>query len=287
MSVIAVITDWKLADNVLARARLLARAMDLPVRVYRPVADRFEELNRYIGFDNYQAIRDALLDDNREKLDRLLAHDQDKGLVDWQPQLYRGVADFARDSSAELVVMAMDEHSVVGDLLHKPDDWHLLRESPCPVLFIAREPHPFRAVIAAVDALDESEDQQSLNARILDRARLMAEAMSLPLQVISVVPDPAYLYADMGASALLSDYHSRSEEATRQAQKRLLDRLGMSASDTRVEFGGVERVLEEAVAEGGLLVLGTIANKGWRGVFLGNTSERILSHVSGDMLVVN
>jgi universal stress protein E len=285
--VLAVISDWSLAEITVQRASQLAKAIGAGVVVYCPVSDQLEEMNRYIGFDNYEALRDELLAENRQRAELLVENTDWDYVVNWQPHRYRGIAQQVAENSAVLVVMAMSEHSVVGDLLHKPDDWHLLRQAPCPILFVSRKEHPINAVVASVDCLDESDDNLALNGRILDQAKSLSELMQLPLEVVSVVPDPAYLYADLSTSAIMADYRKQAQEVANVAQSRLLSRFGVKAARQRVAVGRVERVLEEAVAQSGLLVVGTLANKGLKGLIIGNTAERIISHVSGDLLVVN
>jgi nucleotide-binding universal stress UspA family protein len=45
-------------------------------------------------------------------------------------------------------------------------------------------------------------------------------------------------------------------------------------------------VLAQLAADA-LLVIGSVANKGLKGLVLGNTAERVLHHVTTEMLVVN
>jgi universal stress protein E len=286
-TIFAAITDWSLAGQVVDRALLLARAYGARLRVYRPVDDQLEELNRYVGFDNYRELREELIEDNRVRMNEMLADLDVDYEVEWQPKAYRGIAEKAEEASADLIVIAMDQHSVLGDLLHKPDDWHLLRDAACPVMLISRNDHPVRRVVAAVDCLDDNDEAQALTGRLLDQARGLADAMKLPLTVISVVPDPAYIYADISAAALITDFRSQAEQAAMEKQRAIIARLGVPVDEEKVVSGPVDAMLEKAMAESGILVLGTIANKGVKGFFVGNTAERILRHVSGDMFVVN
>lgn len=288
-TILAVINNWPCAERILTKASQIAKASGAGVFVYCPVSSPVEELNRYIGFDNYQEVRAALLDENQTRLDNLRGVDAFDSLVEWQSKPYRAVADKAEALSATMIVMAASTHRVLGDFLHKPDDWHLLREARCPVLILGSEAREYRAVAVAVDALDDSDDNQSLMARVLDEAEMMAEVLRLPLRVISVAPDPGYAYSDILAAdvRVLADFRIQSENMTRQRQQQVLARYGVQAQKAEVVSGGVEKILQQAAAEAGLLVIGTIANKGLRGFFLGNTAERLLQHLEGDMLVVD
>lgn len=288
-AILAVINHWPSAERILERAAILARATGAQLQVYCPVSSEVEELNRYIGFDNYEEVKEELLRENRARLEELLEGRDSDFLVEWQPRSYRGVSAHAEAVSAALIIMSASEHSIVGDFLHKPDDWHLLRDAPCPVMILSHEPRPFRAVVAAVDALDDSEGAEPLNARILDEARMLSEAFALPLSVVSVVPDPVYLYSDLSATdtSVMTRFRDQARQAADRRQQKLLEHYGVAVHERQVVCGRVEKVLHEAVGDAGLLVIGTIANKGLRGFFLGNTAERLLQRQKGDMLVVN
>ncbi len=288
-AILAVINHWPSAGRILERAEAIAGATGAELQVYCPVSSQVEELNRYIGFDNYEDVKEELLRENRERLDELLAGRDCDFRVEWQPESYRGSAARAEAISAALIVMSVSDHSIVGDFLHKPDDWHLMRDAPCPVMVLARETHPFRAVLAAVDALAESQEAEQLNARILDEAETLAETFDLPLKVISVVPDPAYLYSDISVAdtRVMTRFREQAKQTANRLQDKLLEHYGVEPAHRSVVCGRVERVLQESVEEAGLLVIGTIANKGLKGFFLGNTAERLLQHLEGDMLVVN
>ena len=51
--------------------------------------------------------------------------------------------------------------------------------------------------------------------------------------------------------------------------------------------GQVERELAELVGDSSLLVIGSAANRGLAGKFIGNTSEKVLHYLTSDMLVVH
>ena len=288
-TILAVINSWPHATYILHRARQVADAVGGTVVVYCPVSSELDELNRYIGFDNYESLRDELVADSRARLDELPGIEGLDAEVEWHAKPYRAVADKAESLSSSLIVMAVSEHSVLGDFLHKPDDWHLLRDAHCPVMILGREEQSYRGVAVAVDVLDASEDHQALNGRILDEGKMMAEALHLPLHVVSVVPDPAYVYSDVSAtdSVVMADFRNEARDLAAARQVKLLERFGIQAHRHVVEVGIVEKVLQETLSREGLLVIGTIANKGVKGFFLGNTAERLLQRLKGDMLVVN
>jgi len=275
-----------MAASVLERSRALAQAVNADVVVYRPVHDQLEELNRYIGFDNYAELRDKILAEDQSALADLLPEQELEAVLEWQIKPHLGIVGQVQRIAADIVVMAVSRHSTLGDLMLKPDDWHLLRECPCPVLLITREKHSIRSVVATLDCLKDSEERLALAGRILDRARSMADALSVPLHVLSVVPDPALVSSVLNDSPVMMRFREQAEAMARQRQELMLQRLGVKVEKTHLSFGRLDEVVQETVSAEELLVVGTRANRGLKGILLGNSAERLLHHLHQDMLVV-
>lgn len=287
--ILAVINDWPNAESILSKASEIASAIHGKVYVYCPIYSELEEMNRYVGFENFEEVKAELIEECKSRLDELPGIEKLESEVSWQTRVYKAVADKADEISAEMIVMGRSSHSVLGDFLHKPDDWHLLRDSSCPVLILNQKHQNYHAVIAALDVMEDSDYHQGLNARVLDEAQMLSELLRLPLKVVTVVPEPAYIYSDIAVvdSAMVTKFRNEALDLARERQHQVLNRLGVHPHSAQVVTGSVRGELQKFLSENGLLVIGTIANKGLKGFFIGNTSERLLSHLDGDMLVVN
>lgn len=285
-TILAVITDWDDAPVVVRRAQFLAAKLHTQVELFRPVHARLGELNKYIGFDNFDALRDDIMTAEDKLLAKLNTGQKMRARSLWCDRVHSAIVSEAERTSAGLVVMMTSHHSLFANLAHTPDDWHLLRDGPCPVWMMTREARDMDKVVAAVDCLDESEQQQKLSARVIDQARAMATAHQLPLTVVTVVPDPALIYASMVNVPVTVDYLTQLEHQAESKLQALLAHLGVTADNVLVKSGRVEDVLVN-LAGYGLLVIGSRANKGVKGLLLGNSAERILNHMQSDMLVVN
>lgn len=282
--ILAVIASWDDADQVLARARYLAQRLHARCEVLRPVHAQVRELENYMEAMAFGGIREQILTAERERLDALRG--DDPGEVVWCQRVYRAVVERAELVGADLILMSASRHGILANLVHRADDWHLLREAPCPVLLLPRVPKPIQSVIAAVDALSEGMEHELLSERVLDAAAAFARAHAVPLTAITVVPDPALIYASPVAVPIDERIFTELTERARTAQSALLDRIGLHVDVSRVETGRVEDVVTELAADG-LLVIGSVANKGLKGMVLGNTAERILHRMTTEMLVVN
>jgi universal stress protein E len=282
--VLAVIASWDDADQVLARARYLAQRLHTHCELLRPVHAQVRELQNYMDPAEFGKLQEQILAAERVRLDALRG--DDPGEVVWCQRVYRAVVERAVMIGADLILMSTSRQGVLANLVHRADDWHLLREAPCPVLLLPRAPKPILRVIAAVDALSEETEQELLSERVLDAATAFAHAQAVPLTVVTVIPDPALMYASPVAVPMGEEILAELTERARSAQHALLERIGLHADVGRIETGRVEDVVTELAADG-LLVIGSAANKGLKGMVLGNTAERILHRMTTEMLVVN
>lgn len=280
--ILAVIAEWDDADRVLARARFLAERLHTHCEVLRPVHAQIRELEHYLAPGEFAKVQTQLLTTERARLDALRG--ADPGEVVWCQRVYRAVVERAELVGADLIVMAASRHGVLENLVHRADDWHLLREAPCPVLLLPHESRAIQKVVAAVDALSDA--HELLSERVLDEAAALARAHEVPLTVVTVVPDPALVYASPVAVPVSEQIINEWTDRARATQHALLERIGLHADVARIETGRVEDVVATLAADG-LLVIGSVANKGVKGMVLGNTAERILHHMTTEMLVVN
>lgn len=285
-NILAVITQWEDAPAVLNRAESLAGKFNTSVEVLRPLHAPLGSLSHYFGPNDILDVRKKVLAEERNRLDELCGERRWPLHLEWCERVHTTIVERAHAYSAGLIVMMASHHSVLSTLAHTPDDWHLFRESPCPVLTLVRVGQPITKVIAAVDVLDHSEDHQQLSARVIDQARAMAQAEDVPFTVLSVVPDPALLYAGLVNGPVGGDILIEIKQRAGSDLGDMLKRLGVSADRVEVKAGRVEDVVNRESADGGLLVIGCAANRGVKGLLIGNTAERILHNMQSDMLVV-
>ncbi|MGB0668843.1 MAG: universal stress protein, partial [Porticoccaceae bacterium] len=115
----------------------------------------------------------------------------------------------------------------------------------------------------------------------------------LPLELVSVIPDfsaanvaTAYVPPLPGQSVL---WHESAQQALTRAEEQLNNQcqeLQLSAT-VAVLTGQVDRELAQLVGDSSLLIIGSAANRGLAGKFIGNTSEKVLHYLTSDMLVVH
>lgn len=290
-SILLVVDDWDTAEASTEYAVHLARARHASLRVLICIHDPLMELNRYIGFENFDEIRQQLQDEAGQRGRQLLEPYREivgepVPAVCWSATPHRDIIEEANRCEAGLIIKHATYHSLLAEFIHTPDDWQLLRYAECPVLMLGAEPRPPAFVVAAIDSLDDRPGHQALSARALDEAFAMAKGFGVPLRVVSVCPDPGLSYSLAGT---LPSYIELTEQLYAQVKEKLeetVQRFGVVCDEVQVLRGMVDRQLAAAMTGNGLLVIGGCSNRGLKGRLLGNVAERVLHYVDGNVLVV-
>jgi len=287
-NILAVITHWDDAEAVLGEAEKLATRLHTGLEVLVPVHDQLGELSKYLNWQDFSQLQGEIVAAERTRLESLCADKDYRLHVEWTTKVHATIVEKAQNYGAGLIVMMASHDPVLSVLIHTPDDWHLFRDTPCPVLAMVKDRKACQQVIAAIDALDNQEPHQQLTARLLDSAAALAKAEGVPLKVLSVVPDPALVYAGIANAPMSGDFLLDTVAIAEKKTQALVEHLGISPKTIEVVTGRVEEVVSQrASQENALLVIGNAANKGLKGLLIGNTAERILRGMKTDMLVVN
>ena len=192
MKNILVVLDGSESDeHVLGQAVQVATANGGDIHLFMVVYDSIEELNRYVGFDNYAEVKQAILDEAEVRL-RVLTDkfgDRFSSSMHWGRRWHFSVVSEARKLSADLIIKAVHRHSRIAEFLHTPEDWHLLREASCPVWLVNDTAEHIDKVVAAFSTLEETPEHRTLGERVLLKARDLSAALGVELHVVSVIPD--------------------------------------------------------------------------------------------------
>lgn len=204
----------------------------------------------------------------------------------WNKRPDEAMLQEAKIEQADLLIKPGVEHSL-GDYLHAPLDWRLIRESPCPVLISKSNGwHTGGQVLAAVDVADQ--EHVELTNEVLSKANLIATVLDAQLHVVCV-------YSDLGQSVnalqVAMDYDGIKKdmrEAREQALAKVLNDLDMQNVVVHVEEGKPATMIANLAKQLNptVTVMGTAARKGLSKLFVGNTAEDTLNRLSGDVLTV-
>ena len=270
MKNILVILDGSGSDeHVLKQAVQVAEMSGGDIHLFMVVYDSIEELNRYVGFDNYAEVKQAILDEAEVKLRTLTDKfgDDFSSTMHWGRRWHFSVVAESKKMKADLIVKAVHRHSRIAEFLHTPEDWHLLREASCPVWLVNDTAEKIDKVVAAFSTLEETAEHRQLGERVVLKARDLSVALNVKLHVVSVIPD--WLNSQAVVSpvpampgqfpTVLSDL---GEEAQQRAEKIIndaLDKIDVVADVTEVRTGFVDTEMADAVGSKGVLVIGSAA----------------------------
>ncbi|MEE4143619.1 MAG: universal stress protein [Halieaceae bacterium] len=172
-------------------------------------------------------------------------------------------------------------------LVHTSLDWQLLRECPAPVLIVAEKKwHRTRPVLATLDLGSSAATKRSLNRRVLETAKALAEALGVELEIITAIEVPVLL-ADLD----LVDPGTYAREAQAAMQPRIAElakAFDVPQESFHCKRGPVERVIASQAAKVGaqIVVMGTVGRTGVKARLLGNTAEKVLGHLKTDVLAI-
>lgn len=184
-------------------------------------------------------------------------------------------------------------HRTAGRRFFPGADMHLLRKCPCPiwVLNSAAEPRSQR-ILVAVDPDATNPNRNSLNRTIMELATSLARKDGAKLDVMHVWRLQEESTLRHGLANIPEADIDRLVAKAQNDSKSLLQDLVSGFS----EFDDIMRVLhikgvagdvipEHVMAEGiDTLIMGTLTRTGVAGLFIGDTAETILNHVSCSVL---
>lgn len=280
----------------LTKAAALARALGARLELFHaisgPVAfDAFSD----DAIRKYQDEQRAL---HLRRLEKMAAPLRQRGLevataVEWDYPSYEAVIRHARRSRADLIVVGRHEGRHVARWLLRYSDWELLRQSPVPVLLVKR-PRPYRAptLLAAVDPSHAFAKTAQLDRAILETGASISSATRGALHVLhAFVPTIDDISEGQlrqpNATQLIVDH------AAKQADRRLgkvLQGAGVEVKAARrhvLALHPVDAIPQLARRLGcDIVVMGALARSGLKGLFIGNTAERLFDDLNCDLLVV-
>jgi nucleotide-binding universal stress UspA family protein len=276
-------------EPALSKAALLEHYTAAEVEVAEVIWDYIEEQS--LPDVEKANLIEAFVAADRHALNRMLEPYRERiawseARVLWNKRPDEAMLQEARSQRADLLIKPGVEHSL-GDYLHAPLDWRLIRESACPVLISKSNTwQTGGSVLAAVDVADQ--EHAELTNQILENANLIATTLGAQLHVVCV-------YSDLGQSVnalqVAMDYDGIKKDMRETREKALaqvLNDLDMKNTIVHVEEGKPANVIANLANQltPTVTVMGTAARKGLGKVFVGNTAEDTLNRLSGDVLTV-
>jgi universal stress protein E len=231
--------------------------------------------------------RERVLLRRRTQLEQLAAPLRAQGLtvtvdVVWDHPFEGAIVRKAAAHDYWLVAKDAHHHNLIQRTLLTNVDWHLVRECPVPLLLVkdrqlAAEPN----VLAAVDPVNEYDKPAALDDRIFAFAADLARVLRGHLHVMHSYATP------MGAE-LPPDVQRIIGQEHRAAMKRFLDAHAVLGGRSHLYEGLSHECLQKAATEhaADFVVMGAIARRGLKRLFIGSTAERVLDRLPCDLVII-
>jgi universal stress protein E len=280
------------AAPALGKAEQLAKATGARVHAIRIVYEGIADLNasaidatanlKTFILQSEETLTEDLVESARQRIPHL-----DTATL-WNARSWEGVLHAAERFRADLIIKAAASHGALGAVIRTPDDWNLLRGASVPVMLVrAQAWGEAPVVLCALDAFEDRHDE--LNRALLRGAAALARTLAGELHLVVAYPLFERWVGELGS---LRDYDALRTEVDREVR----DRVVRLAEEARVEYhrlyadeGRAEFVIGQLAdnLNADVVVVGTHARAGLKGMLLGNTAERLVHHLTTDVLTIH
>ncbi len=183
----------------------------------------------------------------------------------WCTDWYRAIVKAAERESASLILLPFERRILTQERLFTDSIWRLLRTVTCPILIMREGAQTVRkTVLAAVNFQSHKPEYEKLNQAVIDRGHWYAQKYDAQLHVVNAY-DESLHYPD---------------------RTRMIRQSGLSSDHIHVKAGHPEEVIAETAKalNADVTVVGLRKRYDrWRG----NTSEKVISELCCDVLVIN
>ena len=291
-NILVVPGDDEQARYVLEKANILADATGARLHVVQVIYEGIAELGAS-AIDATHELKTLMLQAAESALEDTVAelrarHPDLEAATLWNARHWEGVLHAAERAEADLIVKGASVHQVFGDIVRTPDDWNLLRHSAIPVMLVKPQAwvkNP--TVLCALDPFDDGHEK--LSVALLREARALTDVLQGELLLVVAYPLFEPWVGELGAMKSYEDLKNNIELEIRQRVQALVEKAGVPFDRLVADEGQPAQVIGRLVddTEAELLVIGTHAREGVKGILLGNTSERLLHAVATDVLTMH
>jgi universal stress protein E len=231
--------------------------------------------------------RDRLLLRRRGQLEELAVPLRKDGLivtvdVVWDHPFEAAIVKKAAAHDYWLVAKDTHHHNLLQRTLLTNVDWHLIRKCVAPLLLVkdrplAAEPN----VLAAVDPVNEHDKPAALDDRIFTFAADLARVTRGQLHVMHAYSTPMGVELPPDVLKILAQEH-------RAAMAKFLDTHAVLGGRSHLYEGLSHECLQQAASDhaADFVVMGAVARRGLKRLFIGSTAERVLDRLPCDLLII-
>ena len=231
--------------------------------------------------------RERLLLKRRAELEQLAAPLREQDLevtvdVVWDHPFDQAVVKRAAAHDYWLVAKDTHHHNIVQRTLLTNVDWQLIRACRAPLLLVKDRPVAGEPrVLAAVDPVNEHDKPAALDDRIFTFAADLARVLAGQLHVVHSYAAPLGAELPPSVLAIIAQEHHA-------AMTTFLDKHAALGGRRHLYEGSAHACLIKAANElaADIVVLGAVARRGLKRLFIGSTAERVLDRLPCDLVII-
>ncbi len=293
---LVIIDSEKNNEILIERTKRIAIAYGASVELYVAAYSTALEGSYWFDHEGLLKAHQGYIHGKKEWLSKIVDQLKEEGLdvsgqVEWEKPLYQAVLNRAKVIGSDLILKQPDHHSMIAKALFTNTDWHLIRESLVPLLFVHNIPWGSHlSIAAAVDPLHVHSKPEGLDDDILQLAHQLACKLPGELHVVHAYePVPTGVIVEF--DSIVGDYEVYREKIRQRHSEgldTLLKRNVEPSTIVHFEEGIPERVLPQVVTEADIdiMVMGAVSRHGLDKIFVGGTAERVLDNLKCDVLVL-
>lgn len=202
--------------------------------------------------------------------------------------VHQGLLDYINKSDIDLVLKTAHQHTALEKFL-TPTDWHLLRETDVPILFVKNGNWPSKSNVMGAINIDSDSAHQALNDEIIDNTIKLAEMCGGNPHLINVFPWPLFDFAQLKHLVKREDHYKKMSASHQKSLMKYINGRPIKKEWVHHAEGLTpEECIPDIIRsnKSDLLVIGTIKRNGLQAMTTGNTTEKILDDIQCEVLAL-
>ena len=299
-SILAIVDPNAKSHPCVTKAAVLARGFHARVTLLICDSERALSASNFFDAETCDLFRSRLIMPHRGLLETLAEPLRASGLtvdtdVILQAPLHAALLHKIQRLKPDLIVKDTHFHSAIRRALLTHTDWHLIRDSPSPLLLVKAREWPERGVrlAAAVDPGHPDDKPWTLDHEIIGAMEYLSTGLSAECSVVNcfsameeVVDQTAGGSPEFAAVGVAGIETARTRQ--REALRTLVTGHAVSADSVHLVNGAPVDALPRFVQEQhtDVLLMGAIARGNLFNLVVGSSAERVLDRLECDVLVL-
>ncbi|WP_444994087.1 universal stress protein UspE [Aliikangiella sp. IMCC44359] len=293
-NILVVVSGKRRTHIALGRVLQLAKFYDIKITLLSCIYDPGTELSPLLSSEHKDQIKQEKLQNRASYLNELKQSVEKQGVpvsvsVKWHRKIQNAVMEACEEFTPDLVVKRISENASSINPFTMPVDWQLLRHCPAPLLLVKDKEWNLSApIITAVDAATENPKEEVFNQKIVNYAKLVSRLTDTPVHIVTTHISPKI---DNAVTIPDFDLEALRDKVTKLNHKKL-KALAVNKNINDEHLHVIEGLAEDRIPQlakdihSQLVVMGTISRTGIKGAFMGNTAERVLTHLQCEVLAL-